>query len=70
MSHAHPDPRHAVALFRYGVIADLLRLEPGADGLYQHIAEKAARDYVIPGTTRTRIAAETIRHWLKRYRDP
>ena len=58
MSHAHPDPRHAVALFRYGVIADLLRLEPGTDGLYQHIAEKAARDYVIPGTTRTRIAAE------------
>jgi transposase InsO family protein len=68
MTSTHPDPRHAVALFRYGVIADLLRLEPGADGLYQHIAEKAARDYVIPGTTRTRIAAETIRHWLKRYR--
>ena len=68
MTRPHPDPRHAVALFRYGVIADLLRLEPGADGLYRHIAEKAARDYVIPGTTRTRIAAETIRHWLKRYR--
>jgi transposase InsO family protein len=68
MTDTHPDPRHAVALFRYGVIADLLRLEPGADGLYQRIAEKAARDYVIPGSPRTRVAAETIRHWLKRYR--
>ena len=63
-----PDPRHAVALFRYGVIADLVRLESGAEGLYRQIAEKAARDYVIPGTARTRVAAETIRHWLKRYR--
>jgi transposase InsO family protein len=41
---------------------------PGAEGLYAQIAEKAERDYVIPGTTRTRVAAETIRHWLKRYR--
>ena len=62
------DLRHAVALFRYGVIADLVRLEPGAGGLYQRIAEKAEHDYVIPGTQRTRVAAETIRHWLKRYR--
>lgn len=62
------DHRHAVALFRYGLIAELVRLPPGAEGLYQRIAEKAERDYVIPGTTRTRVAAETIRHWLKRYR--
>lgn len=68
MSDADAEHRHAVALFRYGLIADLVRLEPGADGLYQRIAEKAEADYVIPGTTRTRVAAETIRHWLKRYR--
>ena len=68
MNDPATDHRHAVALFRYGVIADLVRAQPGADGLYQQIAEKAARDYTIPGTTRTRIAAETIRHWLKRYR--
>lgn len=60
--------RHAVALFRYGVIAELVRLEPGAEGLYEQIAERAERDYVIPGTTRTRVAAETIRHWMKCYR--
>ena len=60
--------RHAVALFRYGVIAELVRLEPGAEGLYQRIAERAAAEYTIPGTTRTRVAAETIRHWIKQYR--
>ncbi|HEY5657093.1 MAG TPA: DDE-type integrase/transposase/recombinase [Myxococcota bacterium] len=68
MSTRDSDHRHAVALFRYGVIAELVRLEPGAEGLYRQIAEKAERDYVIPGTPRTRVAAETIRHWLKRYR--
>ena len=68
MRNPDSEHRHAVALFRYGVIADLVRLEPGAEGLYQQIAEKAEADYVIPGTTRTRVAAETIRHWLKRYR--
>ena len=68
MSPSDQEHRRAVALFRYGVIADLARLEPGAEGLYRHIAQKAERDYTIPGTTRTRIAAETIRHWLKRYR--
>jgi putative transposase len=58
----------AVALFRYGLIADLAQLPPGSAGLYARIREKAAADYTIPGTTRTRVAAETIRDWLKRYR--
>jgi transposase InsO family protein len=68
MTDSSNDHRHAVALFRYGLIADLVRLEPGAEGLYRLIAEKAEREHVIPGTTRTRVAAETLRHWLKRYR--
>jgi transposase InsO family protein len=57
-----------VALFRWGLIGDLVHLEPGARGLYRLLEDKAARDYAIPGTTRTRVAAETIRHWLKAYR--
>jgi transposase InsO family protein len=68
MTDTDKEHRHAVALFRYGVIAELVRLEAGAEGLYARIAEKAAREYVIPGTSRTRVAAETIRHWIKRYR--
>ncbi len=68
MNDSEPDHRHAIALFRYGLIADLVRLEPGSKGLYAQIAQKAAGDYAIPGSTRTRVAAETIRDWLKRYR--
>ena len=59
---------HTVALFRYGLIADLLHLTPDSKGLYAQIAHKAEVEYTIPGTTRTRVAAETIRDWLKRYR--
>ncbi len=67
-SDADAEHRQAVALFRYGLIADLLRLEPGSKGLYAEIAKKAAGDYTIPGSARTRVAPETIRHWLKGYR--
>jgi transposase InsO family protein len=58
----------AVALFRYGLIADLLHLEPGTKGLYRQLEEKAAKDYCIPGSTRTRVAEETMRTWLRHYR--
>jgi putative transposase len=68
MTDTDKDHRHATGLFRYGVIADLVRLESGAQGLYARIGEKAACQYTIPGTNRTRVAAETIRHWIKRYR--
>jgi len=68
MKDPDTDYRQAVALFRYGLIADLVRLEPGSKGLYAQIEQKAAGEYVIPGSTRTRVAAETIRDWLKAYR--
>ena len=62
------DHPHTVALFRYGLIADLVQLPPGSKGLYALIDQKADRQYTIPGSTRTRVAPETIRDWLKRYR--
>ena len=65
---AHSDHRHEVALFRYGLIADLVQLSPGTPGLYRRLEEKADKEYVIPGTSRTRVAAETLRDWLKGYR--
>jgi transposase InsO family protein len=68
MSDSASDLRHAVALFRYGVIAELVRLEPSTEGLYQRIDVLASAQYTIPGSKRTRVAAETIRDWLKRYR--
>ena len=68
MSTPIDDYRHQVALFRYGLIAELVNLPPGSPGLYQRLHELAAREYTIPGTHRTRVAAETLRDWLKRYR--
>ena len=69
MTDSDPDRRHEIALFRYGLIADLVRLQPGSKGLYALIAQKAAGEYAIPGSTRTRVAAETLRDWLKAYRN-
>jgi hypothetical protein len=49
------------------VIAEFVQWPAGTKGLYERIEVKAAREYSIPASTRTRIAAETIRHWLKAY---
>jgi len=62
-----PD-RKALALFRYGLIADFIHLPAGSRGLYARLREKAAADYSIPGSNRIRVAPETLRHWLKDYR--
>ncbi len=57
-----------VALFRYGLIADLLHLRGPRCGLYAKLEEKSARMHSIPGSRRTRVAPETIRGWLQEYR--
>lgn len=63
------DLRLQIALFRYGVIADLAQLAPGTPGIYRLMAKKAEREYRIPGSSRTRIAMDTIRDWLGLYRN-
>ena len=68
MTDTDDERRQQIALFRYGVIAELVHWPEGRKGLYEQIQAKAAREYTIPASTRTRIAAETIRHWLKAYR--
>jgi len=60
--------RHAVALFRYGLIAELVREAPGTPGLYARLEHIAAEAHTIPGSERTRVAVETLRDWIKRYR--
>lgn len=57
-----------VALFRYGIISDFVNMPPRTKGLYAQIKKKAELDYIIPGSRRTRVAEETIRSWLKKYR--
>ena len=60
--------RQALALFRYGLIAEFVQLPAGSRGLYARLREKASADYTIPGSTRTGWPPETLRHWLKDYR--
>ena len=70
MPHQTDVTTHAetVALFRYGLIADLRELRPGDRSLHARLEEKAAREYDIPGTTRRHVAPGTLREWLYAYR--
>ena len=45
-SNEHDDSklREQIALFRYGLIADLLHLPDGKKGLYKRLNEKAERE--------------------------
>jgi putative transposase len=58
-----------IALFRYGLISDLIRPADGDTSikLYQRLRDKARRSYCIPGTRRTHVAVETMRDWMKLY---
>jgi transposase InsO family protein len=60
-----------IALFRYGLISDVLRPADGETSrkLYERLRDKAARSYCIPGTRRTRVAVETLRGWIKLYQE-
>jgi len=60
--------REDVALFRFGVISDLVgatRLDHGERG--RRIKEKAAARWNIPHSSRTRISDNTIRRWMAIY---
>jgi transposase InsO family protein len=61
------DPQ-TVALFRYGLIAEFLHRPSNQLGLYQRLRHKASQDYQIPGSLRQRVAAETLRHWIKDFK--
>jgi putative transposase len=57
-----------IALFRYGLISDLVH--PGDDTrrLYERLRDKSDKSYYIPGSRRTRVAVETLRDWLMAYK--
>jgi len=60
-----------IALFRYGLVNDVLRPADGetSQKLYERLRNKTVRAYCIPGTRRTRVAVETLRDWIKLYQD-
>lgn len=59
--------REEVALFRFGVISELVssRLNPGE--LTGLIRQKSEQRWDIPYSNRTRVSAATIRRWLRLY---
>lgn len=58
----------AVAVFRYGVIADLVSGISFPRGERRRLlAEKSAQKWRIPGSSRTRIGLSTIKEWVRRY---
>jgi len=60
--------REAIALFRYGLIAEYVHRPRGEQGLSVSLQKKATLEYEIPGSRRTHVAAETMRDWLNEYR--
>ena len=67
MPGADPEYQQQVAVFRYGVIADLLHAPPDAGSLAARIRAKTEQSYVIPHSSRTRIGVSTIYGWLQQY---
>ena len=64
------DQKLEIAVFRFGVIHDLVggvRLAPGEKE--RLIREKCERKWSIPYSTKTRVARTTIRRWAKLYQD-
>ena len=58
--------RHDVALFRYGLIADIMTLPPGTERAAA-VRARAERAHAIPGSTRTRVSVQTLRDWIRIY---
>lgn len=68
MSDVEPATPQAIALFRYGLIAEFIVTPEPGPGLYARLHAKAQLPYTIPGSRRTRVATETLRDWIKLYR--
>ena len=63
------DLRREIALFRYGVIAEIVCLPSGSAQRWALIRDQAGREHAIPGSRRTHVGITTIRDWLAHYQD-
>lgn len=60
--------REEVALFRYGVISELVRVKPEETGQREKIIQElSSKRWVIPNTHKSYISPSTIRRWIKLY---
>jgi len=70
-TNAETEPRDRateIALFRYGLIAQLVHTPPDKGHQERLLREIAARTYPIPGSQRTHVSVTTLRRYLKTYR--
>lgn len=61
------DLRDRIALFRYGVISDLVSRTPGLGEKERLLAEISAKQWDIPGTARRVVGRSTARNWMDLY---
>lgn len=62
------DQKKKVALFRYGVISDIVAVTNLSRMQRSHmIREKSLRKWDIPGSYKTRISMNSIRRWIRNY---
>ena len=63
------DQETEIALFRYGLIAQLIHDPPDGGQQEKLLCEIAAKSYRIPYSTRTRVGVTTLRRYLKTYQE-
>lgn len=59
--------REKIALFRYGVISELVRRPPAPREKEKLLDAIAAQEWTVPGSQRTRIGRSTVRDWIELY---
>lgn len=59
--------REQIALFRYAVIAELIRQSPAPGEKEALLCALAQKEWTIPGSRRTRIGRSTVRDWIERH---
>ena len=60
--------RKDIADFRYSVIAELCNPYLSEEERKNLLKEKTQRQYDIPGSIKTRVTAETLRNWMRKYK--
>lgn len=67
MNTPKPDLRQRIALFRYGLVSQLLPLTAGSPLRRDRLSSLSTQDHTIPGTHRLRVAEGTLREWVRAY---
>ena len=67
MNDPDSDLRQRVALFRYGLVSQLLALAAHSQARRERLSSLSAQDHTIPGSRRLRVAQGTLRDWLRAY---